>query len=178
VEGFAAAGSNIFLPMLLATIVDPGYKIVLTLHILAVVLAFGPTFGYALFFSVAPEHPRATPAILAGVQKCDKYLVNPGMVVLLLAGIGLLVQSDGVWKTSDAFVGVGILAILVLFGLQHGFFQPQVRKAKELAERDLKSGDTLSDEFEAVAQRIGQVGGLAGVIVVVTIFFMAYKPFL
>jgi hypothetical protein len=161
-----------------ATIVDPGYKIALFVHILAVVLAFGPTFGYALFFSVAPTYPAATPAILTGVQKCDKYLVNPGMVILLLAGIGLLVASDGVWETSDAFVGVGILAILVLFGLQHGFFQPQVRKAKEVAERDLQAGDTLSDEFEAIGQRIGQVGTLAGVIVIVTIFFMAYKPFL
>ncbi len=167
-----------FCVMPLASIVDPGYKIALFLHILAVVLAFGPTFGYALFFSVAPQHPRATPAILAGVQKCDKYLVNPGMVVLLLAGIALLTASGGAWKTSDAFVGVGILAIVILFGLQHGFFQPQVRKAKELAERDLQAGDTLSDEFEAVGQRIGQVGALAGAIVIVAIFFMTYKPFL
>jgi hypothetical protein len=164
--------------MLFASIVDPGYKIVLFLHILAVVLAFGPTFGYALFFSVAPQYPRAVPAIMAGVQKCDRYLVNPGMVILLLAGIGLLSASDGAWETSDAFVAVGFVAIIALFGLQHGFFQPQTRKAKELAERDLEKGDTLSPEFEAVGQRIGQVGGLAGVIVVVAIFFMTYKPFL
>ncbi len=159
-----------------ASIVDPGYKIALFLHILAVVLAFGPTFGYALFFSVAPQYPRATPAILAGVQKCDRYLVNPGMIVLLLAGIYLLVDGD--WETSEAFISVGFLAIIVLFGLQHGFFQPQTQKAKELAERDLKAGDTLSPEFEAVSQRIGQVGGIAGVIVVVTVFLMTYKPFL
>ena len=164
--------------MFFATIVDPGYKVALFLHILAVVLAFGPTFGYALFFSVVPQHPRATPAILAGVQKCDRYLVNPGMIVLLLAGIGLLIASDGAWEASDAFVSVGILAIVILFGLQHAFFQPQVRKAKELAERDLKAGDALSPEFEALGQRIGQVGTLAGVIVVVTVFFMTYKPFL
>jgi len=164
--------------MLFGSIVDPGYKIALFLHILAVVLAFGPTFGYALFFSVAPQHPRATPAILAGVQKCDRYLVNPGMVVLLLAGIGLLTASDGAWDTSDVFIAVGFVAIFALFGLQHGFFQPAVRKAKELAERDLKAGDTLSPEFEALGQRIGQVGTLAGIIVVVTIFFMTYKPFL
>lgn len=161
-----------------ASIVDPGYKIVLFLHILAVVLAFGPTFGYAFFFSVAPQYPRATPAILAGVQKVDRYLVNPGMVILLLAGIGLLSASDGVWDAGDVFVSVGFVAILILFGLQHGFFQPQVRKAKELAERDLQTGDTLSSEFEAVGQKIGQVGTLAGIIVVVTIFFMTYKPFL
>ena len=108
----------------------------------------------------------------------DKYLVNPGMIVLLLAGIYLLTASDGVWDTSDVFVAVGFVAIIALFGLQHGFFQPQTQKAKELAERDLKARDTLSPEFEALSQRIGQVGGIAGVIVVVTVFFMTYKPFL
>jgi uncharacterized membrane protein len=161
-----------------ASIVDPGYKIALFLHIVAVVVAFGPTFGYGFFFSVAPQYPRATPAILAGVQKVDRYLVNPGMVVLLLAGIGLLSASDGVWSGSDAFVVVGFIAIIALFGMQHGFFQPQVRKAKELAERDLEVGDTLSPEFEALGQRIGQVGTLAGIVIVVTIFFMVYKPFM
>ena len=161
---------------MLATIVDPGYKFALFLHVLAVVLAFGPTFGYALFFSVAPQYPRATPAILTGIQKCDRYLVNPGMIVLLIAGIYMLVDGD--WETSEAFISLGFLAIIVLFGLQHAFFQPQVRNAKALAERDLKAGDTLSPEFEALGQRIGQVGGLAGLIVVVTIFFMTYKPFL
>jgi hypothetical protein len=100
------------------------------------------------------------------------------MVVLLLAGIGLLSASDGVWDASDAFVSVGFVAIIVLFGLQHGFFQPKVREAKALAERDLESGDALSPEFEALSDRIGKVGTLAGVIVVVTIFFMAYKPFM
>jgi hypothetical protein len=161
---------------MLATIVDPGYKIALFLHILAVVLAFGPTFGYGLFFSVVPQFPRAAPALIAGVQKCNRYLVNPGMIVLLLAGIYLL--ADGPWETSDVFVSVGFLAILVLFGLQHGFFFPQTRRAQELAERDLKAGDTLSDEFETVSERLGKVGSLAGMIVVVTIFFMTYKPFL
>lgn len=162
--------------MPLAAIDSTGYKFVLFLHILAVVIAFGPTFGYALFMSVSQRYPRATPAILEGVQRSDRYLVNPGMIVLLLAGLYLL--SDGPWKAGDAFVSFGIAAILVLFGLQHGFFAPQVRKAKALAERDLESGDELSEEFLAVSQRIGKVGSLAGLIVVVTVFFMAYKPFL
>ena len=114
--------------MVLATHGDTGYKIGLFLHILAVVLAFGPTFGYALFFSVAPQYPRATPAILAGVQKCDRYLVNPGMVVLLLAGLYLPVGGR-LGRRRRPSSSVGFVAIIALFGLQHGFFQPQVRKA-------------------------------------------------
>jgi uncharacterized membrane protein len=163
-------------PMEFATIISPGYKFALFLHILAVVLAFGPTFGYAFFFSVTPQFPRATPAVIASIQKIDRYLVTPGMIVLLLAGIYLL--ADGPWKTSDAFIGVGFLAIIALFGLQHGFFRPQSARARELAERDLQSGDEFSTEFTAISERLSKVGTLAGLIVVVTVFFMAYKPFL
>lgn len=165
-----------FPPMVLATIVDPGYKIALFLHIVAVVLAFGPTFGYAFFMSVTPQFPRATPAILAGIQRIDRYLVTPGMIVLLLAGIYLL--ADGPWDASDAFVSLGFLAIIVLLGLQHGFFRPNTRRARELAERDLKSGDELGPEYLAISERLSRVGGVAGLIVVVTVFFMTYKPFL
>lgn len=164
--------------MPLASIVSADYKIALFLHILAVVLAFGPTFGYGIFFSVAPQHPRAVPAILTGIQRTDRYLVDPGMIVLLLAGIYLLIASDDAWGGGDAFITVGFLAIIVLFGLQHAFFRPQTARALELAERDLKAGDEFSPEFEAISQRLSKVGSLAGLIVVVTIFFMSYKPFM
>ena len=164
--------------MIFGSIVDPGYKILLFLHTLAVLLAFGPTFGYGFFFSVAPQYPSAVPAILAGVQKVDKYLVNPGMIVLLLAGIYLLIASDDAWSGSDAFITVGFIAIIVLFGLQHAYFQPKVRELKGLAERDLEKGDTLSPEFEAISNRLGGVGSLAGLIIAVAVFFMAYKPFM
>jgi uncharacterized membrane protein len=161
-----------------ASIVSADYKIALFLHILAVVLAFGPTFGYGILFSVLPDHPRATPALLAGIQRIDRFLVTPGMVIVLLAGIYLMVASDDAWDGSEAFITVGFIAIVALFGLQHGFFRPQTAKAKALAERDLKAGDTLSEEFEAVSQRLGTVGPIAGLIVVITIFFMSYKPFM
>lgn len=157
---------------MLAAITD--YSVGNFIHILAVVLGFGPTFGYALFFSVAPQFPRATPALLAGVQKTDRYLVSPGLIVVLLAGVYLLI--DGPWEASEAFISVGFVAIFALLGLQHAFFRPQTARARELAERDLKAGDTLSDEFMALSDRIGRVGTLAGLIVVVAIFFMVVKP--
>jgi uncharacterized membrane protein len=158
--------------MVLANITD--YSVGLFIHILAVVLAFGPTFGYGILFSVLPQYPRATPGLLAGIQRIDRYLVDPGMIVLLLAGIYLM--AEGPYDGSEAFIAVGFIAIIALFGLQHGFFRPQTAKAKEIAERDLQAGDTLSDEFEEISRRLGTVGPIAGLIVVVTIFFMVVKP--
>lgn len=158
--------------MVLANIT--GYSIGLFIHVLAVVLAFGPTFAYGIVFSVMPKYPRSAPVLFETVRKVDDYLVNPAMFVVLLAGIYLL--ADGHWSSSEAFITVGFIAIIVLMGLQHAFFRPQGRKALELAERDLKAGDTFSAEFEEVSRRLGTVGPIAGLIVVVTIFFMVVKP--
>lgn len=158
--------------MVAATITD--YSVGLFIHILAVVVAFGPTFAYGIIFSVMPQHPRATPALFDAIRKVDNYLVNPGMIIVLLAGIYLM--AEGNWDGSEAFITVGFLAIIILFGLQHAFFRPQGRKAQELAERDLKAGDSFSAEFEAIARRLGTVGPVAGLIVVITIFFMTVKP--
>lgn len=157
---------------MLATITD--YSVGLFIHILAVVLAFGPTFAYGIVFSVMPEHPRSAPALFDAIRKVDRYLVDPGMIVVLLAGIYLM--AEGNWDGSEAFITVGFIAIIALFGLQHAFFRPQGRKAQELAERDLRAGDSFSAEFEEVSRRLGTVGPVAGLVVVVTIFFMTVKP--
>ncbi|HEX5990189.1 MAG TPA: DUF2269 family protein [Solirubrobacterales bacterium] len=151
-----------------------GYSVGLFVHILAVVLAFGPTFAYGLIFSVMPKYPRSAPAFFEAIRKVDRYLVDPGMVVVLLAGIYLM--SEGNWDGSETFITVGFLAIIVLFGLQHAFFRPQGKKARELAERDLEEGDSFSPEFEEISRRLGTVGPIAGLIVVVTIFFMTVQP--
>lgn len=158
--------------MPVANITD--YSVGAFIHVLAVVLAFGPTFAYGLIFSVVPRHPRSAPAFFEAIRKVDTYLVDPGMIVVLIAGIYLLV--DGPWESSEAFITIGFAAIIVLIGLQHAFFRPQGRKAQAIAERDLKQGDTLSEEFEEIARRLGVVGPIAGLIIVVTIFFMVVKP--
>lgn len=157
---------------MLATIT--GYSIGLFIHVLAVVVTFGPTFAYGIIFSLMPQHPRSAPAFFDAIRKVDNYLVNPGTLVVLLAGIYLM--ADGHWDGGEAFIAVGFVAIVVLMGLQHAFFRPQGRKAQELAERDLKAGDTFSAEFEEISRRLGTVGPVAGLIVVVTIFFMVVKP--
>jgi len=160
-------------PAVLATIT--GYNLGLFFHVLAVVLAFGPTFGYGFFVAVAEgSAPRSVPTVLRGVQTVDRFLVQPGLVVVLVAGIYMLAKAD--ISASESWVSVGFLAIIALFGLSHGFFRPQTTKALELAERDLAAGDTFSPEYSAISKKLENVGKLAGLIVVVAIFFMTVKP--
>jgi Predicted integral membrane protein (DUF2269) len=157
---------------------DGGYKVALFFHIIAVVVALGPTFGYGVFFSVLPKYPRAAPALIEGMRRVDRYLVNPGMVLLLIAGVVLLADSSSLWKGSQFFVVWGFIAIIALFGVQHGFFGPRMAKLQEIADRDLQSGDSFSAEFETESRLIAQVGAATGVLIVLTVFFMVYKPFM
>jgi len=158
---------------MLATIT--GYGVGLFVHVMAVVLTFGPTFGYGFFIAAAEANdPRSVPTVLRGVQKVDRFLVQPGLIVVLLAGIYLLADAD--IDAGESWVTVGFVAILVLFGMSHGFFRPNTRKALKLAERDLERGDELSDEYAAVAGKLEAGGKLAGLVVAIAIFFMVVKP--
>ena len=161
----------------LGAIYSPGYKIALFFHIAAVV-ALGPTFAYGIIFSVLPKYPRSAPALLDSMRRIDRYMINPAMIILLIAGIVVLASSGSVWKGSQFFVVWGFIAIIALFGVQHGFFAPQMAKLQEIADRDAAAGDTLSAEFNETSQKIAQVGAATGILIVLTIFIMAYKPFL
>lgn len=156
------------------------YDVVVWLHISAAILAFGPTFGYAFFQTIAERtNPRAVPTVMRTMSTIDRVMVTPGILVLIAAGIYLAADR---WEFSDAFIGAGIVLALILLGLVHGFFMPAERKLAELAERDIAAaGDgevKLSDEYMAISKRTGQIGTLAGLIVILTVYLMAAKPFL
>ena len=162
---------DIVRPML-ATVT--AYSVGLFIHVLAVVLAFGPTFGYGVFIGFADtKAPTAVPAVHRAIRLSNLFLVTPAMIVVLAAGIYLMAKGD--WG-NQSWITVGFIAILILFGLVHAYFNPRTLKAIELAERDLAAGGELSDEYRRVSAQMARVGQLAGLIVAVTIFFMVVKP--
>jgi uncharacterized membrane protein len=151
------------------------YNLGLFVHILAVVVAFGPTFAYGVFIGFAElRAPASAPAVLRAVNMTNRLMVTPAMILVLAAGIYLMVKGD--FDAGDSWITVGFVAIVLLFGLVHGFFLPQGRKAVEMAERDLAAGGELGAEYRRLSARIARVGQLAGLIVVVAMFFMVVKP--
>jgi uncharacterized membrane protein len=155
------------------------YDVVLFLHAAAVLLAFGPTFGYAFFQGFAERFfPRSIPNVMRTFGTVDRFLVIPGMLVILAAGVYLVLE--GPWDWEDTFVNVGLTGIIVLLVLQFAVLGRIERRLAELAERDIAasgSGDVeLSDEYWAASKRSAIWGSLAGVVVLVILFFMVVKP--
>lgn len=162
--------------MLTATVTF--YSVVLFVHIIAVVVGFGPTFAYGAYMATAQrEGGGASAAIARTMVLWDRTALTASMILVLLTGFYL--ASDGPYGMGSFFVSWGFVAIIVLFGLGHAFFIPRNKRAAELAERDMAGPDgKLSAEFEALSGQIAKGGMLAGAIVLLTIYVMTAEPFL
>lgn len=153
------------------------WQVILALHILAVVIGFGVTFAYPVFFAVGSRlDPRAMPWFHRMQFQLGRRLINPGLLVVVLAGVYLAAKLHQ-WHAF--FVQWGIGAALVLGGLEGAFMMPRERRLAELAERDIaRAGDgevAWSPEYVALARRLGIVGAGMGLLVVVTVYLMTVQ---
>src|SRR4030081_454153 len=150
------------------------YEVVLPLPIAAVVVAFGVTFAYPIIFTViSRQDPRALAALHRAELAVGQRLIQPGLVIVLVAGIYLASKLE-VW--SSFYIQWGMGAVIVLGGLGGLFFTPTARRLIELAERDVAAaGDgnvTMSAEYQTRFKRLIVVGSLPSLLVLVTIYFM------
>jgi uncharacterized membrane protein len=154
---------------------------VLAIHILAVVTGFGIVFAYPLLFAASARvDPHVTPWLLRTRQRVGRYLVNPGLLVLVLAGI-YLASDEHQW--SAFYVQWGIAAAIVLGGIEGSFVIRRAGRLAELAERDLSAAAvpaggqrrsaTWSPEYLAGQRQLSGAGALMALIVIVTVFLMA-----
>lgn len=156
------------------------YDVVVWLHITAVVIAFGATFAFGIYIALATaKHRRSVPAVLEAQTLISRTMVTIGGIVILVTGFYLVADR---WEFSDFFVAWGIVAIIVLLGLVHGFFIPHDRRALEAARRDIDAAGAgeveFGEEFNRASAASARMGPIAGLIVILTVYVMAAKPFL
>jgi uncharacterized membrane protein len=163
------------------------YEVVLAVHIMAVVVAFGVTFAYPIMFAVgARNDPRSLPLLHRVEYTLERRLINPGLLVVLVAGI-YLASKGHYW--SQFFVQWGLAAAIVIGALVGAVMIPTAKRAEQIAERDLAGGEAdarrtqtapeaiaMSDEYRALTRRLVLVGSLLSLLVLVTILFMVIKP--
>lgn len=154
------------------------YDVVVFVHVLSVVIGFGPTFAYGAYLATASrEGGQAIPVIGRTIVFWDSKVNTAAMTLILLSGIYLV--ADGPYGMGSFFVSWGFVAIVFFFGITHGFFIPRTKRAVDLAERDLSGSDgALSEEFDALNSQLAKVGVATGIVIVLTVYVMVAKPFL
>lgn len=151
------------------------WEVVLALHIIAVVFAFGATFAYpVLLGTVTKADPRALPALYRALHAISQRVIMPGVAAILVFGIYLASHLE-LW--SSFFVQWGLGVAIVIGAVEGAYLGPREKRLMEVADRDVVAagGDgavTLSAEHDSLVRRIGAVGALMDLLVIITIYFM------
>ncbi|MGH2840436.1 MAG: DUF2269 family protein [Solirubrobacteraceae bacterium] len=150
------------------------YDVVLTIHILAVVVAFGVVFAYPI---IDAEIRRASPGGLAALHRLHlslaRRVITPAMVVVLLAGLYLALDR---FSLGDPWISATFAILIVLFGLVGAVLIPTDVRLAELAARDAGAGTRPSADYERESRKAALFGSLALLLVIVAIFLMVAKP--
>jgi hypothetical protein len=150
------------------------YEVVLALHILAVVIAFGATFAYPVLLGVVTKaDTRALPALYRALHAISQRVIMPGVAAILVFGI-YLASHLHLWSTF--FVQWGLGVVIVIGAVEGAYLGPREKRLIDVAERDVAAaGDgqvTFSAEHDSLVRQVGAVGALMDLLVVITIYFM------
>jgi uncharacterized membrane protein len=140
------------------------YSVVVWVHVLAVVVAFGGVFAYPLL-RASLGRAGALPVFHSTQVLIWSRVVTPAMVVVLVAGVYLASDADA-W--SEAWVSGGLVGLILLFAIA-GMATGWERRAAQLAE-------AADPAYDALATRLRGAAGAAMGLVVIVLFLMVVKP--
>jgi uncharacterized membrane protein len=137
------------------------YDVVVAIHVMAVVAAFGLWFAYPLLV------PRGDAAAHRAQARVARVVVTPAGTLALLAGI-YLASDRSYWDKS--WVGIPLLILIVLMGITGGYFIPRQLRLAELADAGAGA------DYDALARQVARVAMVAAALVLVAVFLMVVKP--
>jgi hypothetical protein len=160
------------------TLAASAYEIVLAVHIMAVVLAFGWTFALPLMFAVARSQAPGSLALIHRIEYTGmRFLLNPALAVIL--GAGIFLASDG-HHWSQFFVRWGVGVVVVIGALVGAVMIPTAKRAEQTAvenpQRAAGTDPEPGPSYLALVRRLNFVGAILWLLVLLTILFMVTKP--
>lgn len=135
-----------------------GYKIMLILHIIAVVVAFAPAFMSVAVVKASERDPKAGVALEVGVQR----LALPAMVLAGLFGFGLVGMSDKYFSMSETWVTLASIVWIALVLVVALLARPAVK--------------ALAAGVEGARQKVMMSTGITHLLFVVMIYLMVFQP--
>jgi len=149
--------------MILAAVGDTGYKIVLLLHIVAVIVALAPAVVHPIMFTLEKQRDDGDVAALATrITGLPTRIYSIALVLAGVLGIGLISMGDDVIAWGDTWVWLSLVLWVVLNGVLHGVMFP--------TEKAIAAGDT------AAIDKADKVGPVLVLLSLVLLYLMVLKP--
>jgi uncharacterized membrane protein len=141
------------------------------IHVLLAIVAVGFNIAYGLIIGRARRAGTAELAFaLRTVKVMDDYVANPCYILLPITGVAMVYIAGYPWKLLWIHMSMALLVVLAVLGF--AVYSPTLRKQIAALER----GGPKDPEFLALSTRGSMLGGILGLIVLVIIALMVYKP--
>lgn len=142
-------------------------------HVLSAIIAIGYNASYGLLISRARAggiDGREMRFALKTVKFMDDYIANPCYGLLLVTGAALVYLTGYPWTLTWIYVSVGLL--ILAFAIAIVLYSPTLRRQIEV----LETSGPSDPEFQKLSQRGAALGGILGVIVLIIVALMVFKP--
>ena len=147
------------------------YLVFKFIHILAAIIAVGANITYGVWGARGRAEPAHQGFAIKGIQFLDNRIANPAYGVLFLTGLVMVFMGN--WG-FQLWVIVAIVLFVAIAVIGFAYFTPLVKRQLAL----LDAGDTSSPEFERLARRNAMIGPILGLLVVIILVMMVFKPVL
>ena len=148
------------------------YELVLAVHVVAVLAAYGAPLVYPLLIPYLRRHHRAAlPGVHAAQYWLNTRVAPPASVTIVAAG-SYMGFDQGLWSEAWLITGLALFAIISLVGLV--VIVPSTRRLAELAQ---DGGVGPGGAYDGEYRRYMTTEVTLGVLVVAAVFTMAAKPF-
>ena len=139
------------------------------IHVMAVVIAFGPPFSYPVWFRfVRNASPEERVFFHKAQAFIGQWVISPGLLVIIVAGAILATDRD-YW--SEVWVTVPLVIAIALGALGGVYFGPKENRLAELAQQG------GGREYTELLTQVRNVGYAAVTLVAIAAYFMVAKPF-
>ena len=146
------------------------YVVLKFIHVLSAITAVGANITYGVWSARSQADPTHLGFALKGIKFLDDRIANPAYGVLLLTG--LLMIFIGNLSITTLWIIVALLLFVILVVLAVAVYSPLLRELIKLVD----AGDTSSPEFSRLSGRNRIMGPAFGVIVVLILVMMVFKP--
>ena len=151
------------------------YDISVFIHVTAVVVGFGATFGEAVLFPVAMKAGvRHLPFVHQAQLAINQRMAGPALGLIILTGIYQTIDGD--WGFGSFWISATIAIAIVLGGINGAYFVPTDRRLAAQAQQEIDETGNVTEAYQRAARTEGMVGGVAGLLVIIAVFLMVTKP--
>jgi len=172
--------------VVLAAYKDNFYDFVLVLHIFCAIVGFGAVFLNGIYgaqMKTRMQSGRVAEAI--GIFEANHKVSQIGeyfIYAVFVFGFALLGLSDSVIEFSQTWVWLSIVIYVLALGLSHGVLMPAVKRMGVLMHEMAAGPPPVGGpppqavEMASIGKKLGVVGPILDLSMIVVLVLMVYKP--